>query len=194
MHVADVPSPSHNTPVRALPYCFQVTRLQERDHVVPLQPAIGTWRSKGVFDAQHWHKVPKQLPIPVAATLCIKYVSHICPIKLSHLTKFAVRVCHDNLNCLRYNLTCSCGCACLLNSGHTYRQPCCICFCSPPSAMCMLEHFEQLQPGDVVIQNGATSAVGQVTAPAGRQHMLQPTAGVTIIQLQHVVLYVLCSM
>jgi hypothetical protein len=33
---------------------------------------------------------------------------------------------------------------------------------SPPTALCMLEQFVELQPGDVVIQNGATSAVGQV--------------------------------
>lgn len=34
--------------------------------------------------------------------------------------------------------------------------------CSPPTALCMLEAIVQLQPGDTVVQNGATSAVGQV--------------------------------
>jgi NADPH-dependent curcumin reductase CurA len=34
--------------------------------------------------------------------------------------------------------------------------------CSPPTALLMLEAIVQLQPGDVVVQNGATSAVGQV--------------------------------
>ena len=34
--------------------------------------------------------------------------------------------------------------------------------CSPPSAMRMLEEFVQLTKGDVVLQNGANSAVGQV--------------------------------
>jgi hypothetical protein len=32
---------------------------------------------------------------------------------------------------------------------------------SPPTALCMLEQFVELQPGDTVVQNGATSAVGQ---------------------------------
>lgn len=36
--------------------------------------------------------------------------------------------------------------------------------CSPPTALAMLENFVQLRPGDTVIQNGATSAVGQVGA------------------------------
>lgn len=34
--------------------------------------------------------------------------------------------------------------------------------CSPPTALCMLEQFVALKEGDTVIQNGATSAVGQV--------------------------------
>ncbi len=33
---------------------------------------------------------------------------------------------------------------------------------SPPSALGMLEQFVELHPGDVVVQNGGTSAVGQV--------------------------------
>jgi len=32
---------------------------------------------------------------------------------------------------------------------------------NPPTAVCMLTQFEQLKEGDVVVQNGATSAVGQ---------------------------------
>lgn len=32
---------------------------------------------------------------------------------------------------------------------------------NPPTALCMLEAIVQLQPGDTVVQNGATSAVGQ---------------------------------
>eukprot|EP00879_Flechtneria_rotunda_P013891 GHRR01014507.1.p1 GENE.GHRR01014507.1~~GHRR01014507.1.p1 ORF type:complete len:309 (+),score=91.20 GHRR01014507.1:1264-2190(+) len=32
---------------------------------------------------------------------------------------------------------------------------------NPPTALCMLEQFVDLQPGDTVVQNGATSAVGQ---------------------------------
>lgn len=34
--------------------------------------------------------------------------------------------------------------------------------CSPPTALCMLESVVELAPGDVVVQNGATSSVGQV--------------------------------
>jgi len=35
---------------------------------------------------------------------------------------------------------------------------------SPTTALAMLERFVDLSPGDVVVQNGATSAVGQVIA------------------------------
>jgi hypothetical protein len=35
--------------------------------------------------------------------------------------------------------------------------------CSPATALLMLESVVDLQPGDVVVQNGATSAVGQVS-------------------------------
>ena len=34
--------------------------------------------------------------------------------------------------------------------------------CSPPSALRMLDEFVDLSEGDVVVQNGANSAVGQV--------------------------------
>jgi hypothetical protein len=82
----------------------QVSGLRPGDWVVPLEAAQGTWRSLGNFKAGAWHKVPKDMPLAAAATLCI----------------------------------------------------------NPPSALCMLEQFVDLQPGDVVAQNGATSAVGQV--------------------------------
>jgi hypothetical protein len=39
---------------------------------------------------------------------------------------------------------------------------------SPPTALSLLERFASLQPGDVVAQNGATSAVGQVGGPPAR--------------------------
>lgn len=32
---------------------------------------------------------------------------------------------------------------------------------SPPTALCLLKQFVDLKEGDVVVQNGATSAVGQ---------------------------------
>jgi NADPH:quinone reductase-like Zn-dependent oxidoreductase len=50
----------------------QVHGLQPGDMVVPIQGAQGTWRSGGVFEAAAWHKVPAQLPLAAAATLCIK--------------------------------------------------------------------------------------------------------------------------
>jgi NADPH:quinone reductase-like Zn-dependent oxidoreductase len=34
--------------------------------------AQGTWRSSGVFKATSFWKVPKDLPLDAAATLCIK--------------------------------------------------------------------------------------------------------------------------
>ena len=36
--------------------------------------------------------------------------------------------------------------------------------CSPPTALHLLEDFVDLQEGDVVIQNGANSIVGQVSS------------------------------
>lgn len=46
-------------------------------------------------------------------------------------------------------------CACVPPAGTGDRS-------SPPSALAMLENFVALKAGDSVIQNGATSAVGQV--------------------------------
>jgi hypothetical protein len=43
-------------------------------------------------------------------------------------------------------------------------------FHSPPSALGMLETVVELQPGDVVVQNGGTSAVAQVCACVHWQH------------------------
>jgi len=45
--------------------------LRVGDRVVPLRPALGTWRSRGVFDARDWHRVPPGLPLAAAATLCV---------------------------------------------------------------------------------------------------------------------------
>jgi trans-2-enoyl-CoA reductase len=45
--------------------------LRPGDRVVPLQPALGTWRSRGVFNARDWHRVPDALPLAAAAMLCI---------------------------------------------------------------------------------------------------------------------------
>ena len=51
---------------------MQASSLQVGDWVVPLEPALGTWRERGVFKAAHFHRVPKDIPLDEAATLCIK--------------------------------------------------------------------------------------------------------------------------
>jgi len=48
--------------------------MQIGNRVVPLQPALGTWRTGGVFQAADWHAVPVGLSDAAAATLCIKCV------------------------------------------------------------------------------------------------------------------------
>ena len=40
---------------------------------------------------------------------------------------------------------------------------------SPPTALCLLERFVDLQEGDVVVQNGANSSVGQVGLTAAQK-------------------------
>eukprot|EP00882_Tetradesmus_deserticola_P011593 GHRQ01012265.1.p1 GENE.GHRQ01012265.1~~GHRQ01012265.1.p1 ORF type:complete len:243 (+),score=47.61 GHRQ01012265.1:122-850(+) len=44
---------------------------------------------------------------------------------------------------------------------------------NPPTALCMLESFVDLQPGDSVVQNGATSAVGQHVIQLARAKALK---------------------
>ena len=44
----------------------------------------------------------------------------------------------------------------------TYRFWLSAVLCSPPTAMRLLSDVVELQPGDVVVQNGANSVVGQV--------------------------------
>ena len=45
--------------------------------------------------------------------------------------------------------------------------------CSPATAVCLLQDFVDLQPGDVVLQNGANSSVGKVSLqPCLRCHEL----------------------
>ncbi|KAI8465079.1 MAG: hypothetical protein J3K34DRAFT_438096 [Monoraphidium minutum] len=95
--------PGHEGVMRVAAAGAEVRHLRPGDRAVPLLPALGTWRSGGLFDAAGWHAVPEGLSDDAAATLCI----------------------------------------------------------NPPSALCMLEHFVDLKAGDVVAQNGATSAVGQ---------------------------------
>ncbi|KAK9806305.1 hypothetical protein WJX72_009439 [[Myrmecia] bisecta] len=82
----------------------QVQGLKEGDWVVPLVPGLGMWRQRGTFQATALHRVPSDLPLGAAATMCI----------------------------------------------------------NPPTALRMLRDFVDLAAGDVVIQNGANSSVGQL--------------------------------
>jgi hypothetical protein len=47
---------------------------------------------------------------------------------------------------------------------------------SPPTALCMLENIVELQPGHTVVQNGATSAVGQVRMKDSLSHVMRVLA------------------
>ncbi|PRW50861.1 putative trans-2-enoyl- mitochondrial [Chlorella sorokiniana] len=49
----------------------KVTRMRPGDRVVPIEHGQGTWRSHGVFNEQHWYKIPKDLPIAAAATMVV---------------------------------------------------------------------------------------------------------------------------
>lgn len=46
--------------------------LKPGDRAVPLAPALGTWRSGGVFRGADWHALPEGVPDDAAAQLCIK--------------------------------------------------------------------------------------------------------------------------
>lgn len=84
--------------------------LKPGDHVVPMGPSLGTWRTHAVVPASALHAIPNDLPFAAAATLRV----------------------------------------------------------NPPTALAMLEHFVELGPGDVVIQNGGNSAVGQAVIQLAR--------------------------
>ncbi len=61
--------------VRA-PRGVQVSGLSPGDWVVPMAPALGTWRTRGVYDASQWHRVPKEIGLAAAATIVIKCVPY----------------------------------------------------------------------------------------------------------------------
>lgn len=50
----------------------QVSGLSVGDWVVPLEPAVGTWRREGTFPAASFHRIPSNIPPEAAAMLCIK--------------------------------------------------------------------------------------------------------------------------
>lgn len=56
---------------------MQVHGLLEGDHVVALEAGQGTWRERGIHDAHNLHRVPREMPLEAAATLCIKYVCNL---------------------------------------------------------------------------------------------------------------------
>ncbi|EPY87937.1 trans-2-enoyl-CoA reductase, mitochondrial [Camelus ferus] len=80
-----------------------VTGVKPGDWVIPANAGLGTWRTEAVFSEEVLVGVPKDIPLPSAATLSV----------------------------------------------------------NPCTAYRMLVDFEQLQPGDCVIQNASNSGVGQ---------------------------------
>eukprot|EP01025_Chloroclados_australasicus_P000089 TRINITY_DN10045_c0_g1_i6.p2 TRINITY_DN10045_c0_g1~~TRINITY_DN10045_c0_g1_i6.p2 ORF type:complete len:364 (-),score=45.97 TRINITY_DN10045_c0_g1_i6:347-1438(-) len=48
-----------------------VNSLSVGDWVVPLESALGTYRSQGIFNAEDWHKVPSDIPLECASCLTI---------------------------------------------------------------------------------------------------------------------------
>jgi len=78
-----------------------VKSLNVNDQVISSNPALGTWRTAGVFKQEDLIQVPRDIPKEYSATIS-----------------------------------------------------------NPCTALRLLEDFEKLQPGDVVIQNGANSMVG----------------------------------
>ncbi|XP_017657395.1 enoyl-[acyl-carrier-protein] reductase, mitochondrial isoform X2 [Nannospalax galili] len=80
-----------------------VSGLKPGDWVIPANAGLGTWRTEAVFSEEALIAVPKDIPLPSAATLGV----------------------------------------------------------NPCTAYRMLRDFEQLQPGDSVIQNASNSGVGQ---------------------------------
>ena len=63
---------------------------------------------------------------------------------------------------------------------------------SPVTALCLLEDFLKLVPGDVVVQNGAGGSVGRVSPPiSGRQAcwctltLLRMAAATVLLIVQH---------
>eukprot|EP00884_Botryococcus_braunii_P021880 jgi/Botrbrau1/8376/Bobra.0046s0035.2 len=92
-----------------------VTGFAESDWVIPRKMGLGWWRSCGVFPAHALRKIPSDIPLEIAASLCV----------------------------------------------------------NPPSALLMLREFVELQEGDVVVQNGATSAVGQLVIQLARARKLR---------------------
>ncbi len=50
----------------------QVERFKVGDRVVPIETGAGTWRTAGVWAQDGWYRIPRDIPIPAAATMSIK--------------------------------------------------------------------------------------------------------------------------
>lgn len=50
----------------------QVTGLAEGDWVIPRKTGLGWWRSHAVFPADALKAIPSDIPLEVAASLCVK--------------------------------------------------------------------------------------------------------------------------
>ncbi|MEW5302845.1 MAG: hypothetical protein WDW36_005588 [Sanguina aurantia] len=64
--------PGHEGVGRVVERGSEVTSHLLGDIVVPLLPALGTWRRMGTYPAANFHVLPPTLPLEAAATLCIK--------------------------------------------------------------------------------------------------------------------------
>ena len=121
--------------------------------MVPLTAGQGTWRQSGTFAAEQWHVVPNSLPKHLAATLSVKCVllaAHACSLLMTQV--------------LQHTLAQKANGTDSVHVGPHARRPRLIAeevLCSPVSAMRMLEEYVDLESGDVVVQNGANSAVGR---------------------------------
>lgn len=93
----------------------KVTRLRPGDRCVPIEHSQGTWRTHGVFQDRHWHRIPADIPIGTAANMVI----------------------------------------------------------NPPTAIRLLEEYVTLEPGDTVIQTGATSSTGKYVIQLAKEKGLK---------------------
>ena len=66
--------PGHEGVMRVVEAGEGATGFSPGDLAVPLESSQGTWRQQGVFPASAWFRLPAELPLAAAATLCIKCV------------------------------------------------------------------------------------------------------------------------
>jgi trans-2-enoyl-CoA reductase len=49
----------------------EVTRFKSGDLAIPIEHGQGTWRTFGCFEQNHWYRIPSDIPLSTAATMCI---------------------------------------------------------------------------------------------------------------------------